>query len=119
MLSLKLDQNGDLEFDELNNFRMIEGKEELAQRLALGIKTRAGEWFLDTSLGIPWFKLLGDKDNEEMIKSEVRRVLMEDSAIKTVDDLTLIRTGDRSITIDFKCTLSDDPTGIYQQTVEV
>lgn len=117
MLSFKLSPEGDLVFDELNNLVMIEGTEELAQRLSLAIRTRAGEWFLDTSLGIPWFELLGNKGAEIKIQREIRRVLLEDAAVRSVNAINLTPLAGRTLAVDFEVTLTDDSQ--YKQTVEV
>jgi hypothetical protein len=117
MLSFKLSPEGDLVFDELNNLVMVDGTEELAQRLNLAIRTRAGEWFLDTSLGIPWFELLGNKGTELKIQREIRRVLLEDAAVRSVGSITLTPLAERTLAVDFEVTLTDNTQ--YKQTVGV
>jgi hypothetical protein len=117
MLSFQLSPEGDLMFDELNNLVMVDGTAELAQRLGLAIRIRAGEWFLDTSLGIPWFELLGNKGAELKIKREIRRVLLEDAAIRSVNAITLTPLPERTLAVDFEVILTDDTQ--YKQTVEV
>lgn len=117
MLSLMLNAEGDLIFDNLKNLVMIDGTAEIAQRLGLAIRTRAGEWFLDTSLGIPWFDILGNKGTEVKIQTEIKRVLLEDAAVKSVGAITLTRLPERVLAVDYEVTLTDDTQ--YRQTVEV
>jgi hypothetical protein len=117
LLSLMLNAEGDLIFDELNNLVMVEGTAELAQRLSLAIRIRAGEWFLDTSLGIPWFELLGNKGAELKIQREIRRVLLEDAAVRSVGAINLTPLPERTLAVDFEVTLTDDTQ--YKQMVEV
>ncbi|HEX3045399.1 MAG TPA: hypothetical protein VHY08_11640 [Bacillota bacterium] len=104
-------------FDELNNLVMVDGTAELAQRLGLAIRIRAGEWFLDRTLGIPWFELLGNKGAELRIQREIRRVLLEDAAVRTVNSINLTPLPERTMTVEFEVTLTDDTQ--YKQTVEV
>lgn len=116
MLSLYLNGDGDFEFDEINNLKMIDGLAELKQRLWLAMTTRGGEWFLDPSLGIPWFDILGNTGSEDAIKQEIIRVLKADAAIDSITKLTLDKT-DRNLSVYFECSLTDGTA--YEQMVEV
>jgi hypothetical protein len=119
LLSLKLNTDGDLEMDELNNLKMIDGIEELKQRQRLSIITRAGEWFLDTSLGIDWFNLLGNKPAEEdKIVTEIKKVLKKDAAVKRVLSASYEPAGnERTLKISYEVLLVDD--SVLMQTLEV
>jgi hypothetical protein len=48
------DATGNLVLDKDGNFSPVTGLEGLRQRIQTKLKLWRGEWFLDTSLGIPW-----------------------------------------------------------------
>jgi len=54
-LTLKLDDNNDIDLVN-NNFVLISGVNALRDRLATNLRTFQGEWYLDTTLGIPFFE---------------------------------------------------------------
>lgn len=47
--------DGDLAVEN-NELVLIQGLEETAQNLFVNLKTYQGEWFLDQSIGMPWFQ---------------------------------------------------------------
>jgi hypothetical protein len=53
--------NGDWELDERGNLLLVTGQEEIAQVSAQRLRTFFGEWFLDTSIGIPYFDQIFEK----------------------------------------------------------
>lgn len=108
MKSLYLNRAGDLEFDGLNNLKMVEGNSEVRQRLWIAILTNQGEWFLNSNFGVPWMELLGDKNDEEDIKQAILVELKQDAAVKEVDDLALKYDNQtRALTIIFAGKLVD------------
>jgi hypothetical protein len=109
MISLKLNPDtNDLVMDDLNGLVMVEGSEEIAQRLRLSIITQAGEWFLNNELGIDWIRLLGKKAKKEEITNEIRRKLVEDPAVEKVDYITFEDLGKRSAKITFGVHLTNN-----------
>ncbi len=55
MAGFKLDANGDIEVDNNGKMLLLATKQELVkQRLQIKLKTFKGEYFLDTSYGIPY-----------------------------------------------------------------
>ena len=55
MAGFKLDANGDIEVDNNGKMLLLATKQELVkQRLQIKLKTFKGEYFLDTSFGIPY-----------------------------------------------------------------
>lgn len=55
MAGFKLDVNGDIEVDNNGKMLLLTTKQELVkQRLQIKLKTFKGEYFLDTSYGIPY-----------------------------------------------------------------
>lgn len=55
MAGFKLDANGDIEVDSNGKIQLLSTFQELVrQRLDIKLKTFRGEWFLDTTFGIPY-----------------------------------------------------------------
>lgn len=118
MKSFYLNNEGDLEFDQLNNIKMVADKKEVEQRTRLSLSTNRGEWFLNLKFGIPWVKLLGQKNNQEDIRYELIKTLSQDSAIKAVDWVDFdYDYANRNLTVSFKATLIDNTS--FEKTVEV
>lgn len=61
-MDLKLDDNNDLVFEN-NQLVLVDGADFVKQLLKQRLQTFIGEWFLDTSLGIPYF--------QEILKKQV------------------------------------------------
>lgn len=88
MESLKLDRNGDIQFE------LVSGADELAQSCRISIGTNKGEWFLNPELGIPFSKFLGKQVSEEEMRSELTAGLLQDSRIQSIERI--------EFTIDYK-----------------
>jgi hypothetical protein len=55
-MNLFINSDGDIEFDHTtNNLKVATGHEEIRQIILRNLETFEGEWFLDTTLGVPWF----------------------------------------------------------------
>src|SRR5690606_2609682 len=86
--------------------RMVESDENMTaerQRLRLRLGARAGEWFLDVLLGVPWLELVEKGVPRERIRAEVLRAIQRDEQVERVESLTIGQlTQDRTLPIDFR-----------------
>lgn len=55
MSTIKIDQNNDIELVNNDAF-LLTGRDEIAQVLRQELRVFAGEWFLDTREGVPYFQ---------------------------------------------------------------
>lgn len=67
---------GDIAIND-NDLSLVDGGDEVKQRLTQRLRTFLGEWFLDTSLGVPYYEeVLVKSPNgrlaEAAIKAEIR-----------------------------------------------
>lgn len=46
---------------ENNGFLLVDGKSQIRQRIINELKSFFGEWFLDLTLGVPWFQVVFEK----------------------------------------------------------
>ena len=77
--------------------------EEIRQNVAARLRSFANDWFLDVLANIDWFNILGNKNNEKTIRSEVTRVVLETIGVATLDKFELL-VSDREATILIKFT---------------
>lgn len=91
MTQLRQDDNGDLLISN-NRFSLTENNsdEEISQRLKQALKTFLAEWFLDSTIGIPYFQAVFVKGTPPEIISG----LFKDAIIAVPGVLTLTRFDD-------------------------
>lgn len=58
------DATGDIDI-QANNWVMVQGTEEISQIIKQNLQTVLGEWFLDSSLGLPWFTEIFEKGQSQ------------------------------------------------------
>ena len=83
--------------------------EEAVQDLYISLRMFKGEWFLDREQGIPyWQSILGTKTPVGIVSQIFRRAIRSRPTIKSIDSFAVERLLDRTIRLDFRCTLIDD-----------
>lgn len=81
--------------------------EEVAQLLFTRFRFFLGEWFLDSSLGLPWFQqILGIKNSDAIVISILRSVVTTCPGVASLTSFSLNRTG-RTIAPRFSCRLTN------------
>lgn len=76
--------------------------EAIRQNVAARIRSFANDWFLDISANIDWFNILGNKNNDQIIRTEVTRVTLSTDGVATLDKFELVVTDrDANIIIEF------------------
>ncbi len=95
----KLDKNGDWTFGQgLGNY--IKNDDEIVQNVTTRLKSFKNDYFLDTEQYIDWLNDLGTKGNEDLIISNIRRVVAETNGILRVNDVSLLNNTNRNATIN-------------------
>lgn len=108
LLSFYVDPStGDIEFDEHQRLRTVDGIEAQKQRLRLRLATRLGEWFLDNTFGVPWLDLVEKGVDNRLIEAEIRTALMADDQVKLIESVRLSRLPDRVLHIEFEVRLEN------------
>lgn len=77
-------ENGDL--------KLIDGKERVIQQIIVGLKILKGDWFLDYRAGIDYIN--GLKAYPKILKSEIKKAILEVQDVDNVREYTFIRKGD-------------------------
>ncbi len=62
-MNIWITDDGDFEHDSTtNNLKIVDGREEIRQIILANLETFEGEWFLDTTIGVPWFSEILQKN---------------------------------------------------------
>ena len=111
MSSFARTASGDLDFS-VHDLTLVTNVAQCAadwlnDRLYLGL----GEWFLDTTLGIPFFSFLGVKNPAiDAIRAMFRNVILFDPTIVSVTELSVTLNARRQMTYNFSCKVNDGST---------
>lgn len=85
--------------------------EEVAQELFIRLKFFKGEWFLDTTLGLPYFQsILVMGASTDAVAQIFRRVIAGTPGVKSIKSLQLTRLPNRALSVAFVAILDDGAT---------
>lgn len=100
MADLKLDETGDLAFED-GQLVVIDGPEATAQRLRLKLSTWLGEWYLDERVGVPFVRdWLVKNPNLRLITSQVQELVLADPGVRAINRMALdFNRADRRLVI--------------------
>lgn len=104
---LKVDDKGDLFIDPVtHDLVIIEGIEEIAQRIKATLEIRYGEMqLLDPEMGMDYTDLLGKRFNEVDASSQIRETIQTYvPEVESVDNIKFTFLPNRHLQIDFKVT---------------
>ena len=92
-----------------------------AQMIAIRLKTMAGEWFLDTKLGLPYLtQVLGKKRNDRFLKSLITKEIQALAAVQELSHFSFVESeSPRSININFNAKLSDQTVISIKESIGV
>lgn len=111
MSSFQLDQTtGDLDTQN-NELTLTQGNEAIRQHLQCRLRLFLGEWFLDTTLGVPWFTQVLVKQQafsvvRELLKKEILDTRGVISITKFEFDFDSVL---RVATLEFSCMAQEGP----------
>lgn len=89
MRDLMLDSSGDIVVEE-NDLALVDGAEQVAQRLRTRLRLIQGEWFLDTEAGLPWFTdILGKNLDFDRTEAVLRREILSTPGVLEIASFSL------------------------------
>jgi len=97
----RLDEFGDWTFGQGKANYLI-AADEVFQNVVTRVKSFQNDWFLDTTQCINWLDILGNKNNKKIILDEVERVVASTLGVRSIKQLDLIETTNRTATIYLK-----------------
>src|SRR6185437_10473262 len=84
-------------------------KAALAQAITLRLKTLAGEWFLDTQVGIPYLtEIFGNKRRVRYLEMCVASEIKATPGVRELRDFQVQISNNRAASISFVASLSDE-----------
>lgn len=82
MTDLKLDDNHDLLIRD-GRLVLVEGANQTAQQIKIALLTFFGEWFMDTTIGLPYFEQVLIKSPEKAkIENVFRKKILDVANVK-------------------------------------
>ena len=101
---------GDLRLDPTPEGKSVlvlyKGSDFVRQKIIARFQFFLGEWFLDTRLGIPYYRdMVGTDPDFAVIRSIFRKVLQSIPEIATIDKLTVSLDVDRNLSVEFDANL--------------
>jgi hypothetical protein len=92
----------------------------LAQSISMRLKTLSGEWFLDTSAGIPYLsEIFGQKRSHLFIRQAILPHVEAVPGVKEVTDFQVEEQPDRVMLITFTVVLNDGSSLKFKEPVGV
>jgi hypothetical protein len=92
----------------------------LAQNITIRLKTLLGEWFFDTSIGIPYLtEIFGHKRNERFIRQLIIPEIESVPGIQQIKDFKVQEETHRKIVISFTAFLSNGANIFLNESIGV
>lgn len=77
----------------------------IAQNVVTRLRSFTNDWFLDMSHGLPWFDILGSRNNERRLLRAVERQVLQTEGVLRIDRLRIVRRdANRRVTIELNYT---------------
>lgn len=118
MSSFQLDNDGDLLVTN-NSLTLTEGAEAVKQHLQSRLRTFLGEWFLDTSIGVPWYQeVLVKQPSFQVVQSVLKSIIVDTPGILELTLFEFDYDDSRELTLEIEALTSDGPID-FTQIIEV
>ena len=95
-------ENDDIVIENFD-LKIISGKDQAIQQTERRLRLWLGEWFLNTSSGIPWLtEILGKKPDETIILAIIRQSILDNEFIAEILNLEInLETSTRRLDVAF------------------
>ncbi|CAB3660924.1 hypothetical protein LMG26696_03367 [Achromobacter pulmonis] len=116
-VDLQLSPDHDLALDLLGRTSLVDGAERVAQQIKVTLLAFLGEWFLDTSFGVPYFdQVLVKNPDRAAIEAVFRARILDVPGVSRVRRLSLaIDRARRVLSVEFE---ADSAYGLARGTAE-
>ena len=95
-------------------------KDAIAQTITIRLKTLAGEWFLDTTLGIPYLtEILGHKYHERSLRHLIMAEIQTILGVLEITNFKAEEKAHRSLSISFMAIMSDGHKQSFKESIGV
>ncbi|MGB3433564.1 hypothetical protein [Achromobacter sp.] len=108
-LDLALANDGDLALDLLGRTRMIGGADRVRQQVKVTLLAFLGEWFLDTTFGVPYFEeVLVKNPDRSAIEAVLQSRILDVPGVTRVGRLALdVERTLRALRVSFEAETSE------------
>lgn len=87
-MDFKLGSDGDLVFEN-NDLVLVDGQDAIKQNLTMRLQEFYGEWFADSTVGVPWFSEILLKNVSLLVVQEIlKAVILETRNITDIISFT-------------------------------
>ena len=92
-----------------NDFILVDNAERISQQIKISLQFWLGEWFLNTTLGVPYLERICVKNpNLQHIRQIFRNVIQNVSGVTAVNALDLtVDAAKRVLTVSYTATTTD------------
>lgn len=116
-MNLGINSSGDIDIQS-GQLVLIEGQEEIRQHLEQRLRTFLGEWFLDQSIGLPYFD---DILKKNVIASEVESIFINEilstpGVVRLIEFTLDLDKAQRALKVSF---VAETVDGIIEFSAEV
>ena len=95
-------ENNDLKFTN-GELTLISGGEEIKQRISERLQLFKGEWFLDTTVGVPYFQSILKKNPvREEVEAFLVQAIAETPGVEEITQFEASFGTDRKATVNFR-----------------
>jgi hypothetical protein len=96
-----LNKEGDSYLDSNGNIAIITGIDSVSQTVSNALQLWLGEYQFDTTLGVPWYNILGDKFNRLLVNNYITDEILALPYIKEIISINYVFNNiNRSTTIN-------------------
>ena len=103
---------------ENNKWVLVNENEEIRQRNIQNLKTFLGEWFLDLTIGVPYFQIIFNK----LASVGQKGAAFKDEILKTKGNLRLnefkpldLNSASRKLTVEYKVETTSGPLAFNEE----
>ena len=119
MSSLLLDDTGDLDITD-SQLSLTSGLQAIQQHLQVKLRIFLGEWFLNTDVGVPYYRdVLIKSPNFVQVSATLKTEILETTGVLELSSFEFDYDNEiRAFTLDFK-TLTEEGVIDFSQEIEV
>ncbi len=101
-IDLKLDSNHDLAIENFD-LVLISGVDQVIQKIDIRLRFFLGEWFLDTSVGLPYHRNVLKKDFDVgILESSFKAQILGTNGVDSLSEFDISLDNSRRLIVTFK-----------------
>lgn len=107
-IDLKLDSSHDLAIENFD-LVLISDVDQVIQKIDIRLRFFLGEWFLDTSVGLPYYEDVLKKDFDTgVLEASFKAQILGTPGVDSLSEFDLFLEGTRTLIVTFKVFISGE-----------